>query len=144
MTQTNSAFIRVPAAMEDNANRLLNVIFQDVGDNLSIRLSVSGSEPATWVTASVNLTNPTWWSWFGDLAAAIQADDIAPEGGWPLMDGETTVLTKAHALAVANVMGMNTKSKILEPGESIVSLAKANRGAALASEAPPLKIIVPA
>jgi hypothetical protein len=134
MTWYNHAAVIVPVAHATAANRLLNVIFSDTGDNLARHLSPSGELPATHNAGSLMVDE----SWLGTcqtgLADKIDSDVVAPPGGWPWMDGETEILSKADAMAAANALIISVKSMDVVSPMTISQLAGSNFAAVYATE----------
>ncbi|MDP1628877.1 hypothetical protein [Parvibaculum sp.] len=99
MSNAYVAWVTTPA-LKAATNEIINLIWnQPIGTNSFGRdLNTSGShlDPVELVAAHPSLSSEE----------AVVFDNLldnmpVPEGGWPLMDGETVVLTEADALVAA-------------------------------------------
>lgn len=130
----NHAAVLAPVAQAEAANRLFNVIQSDSGDNLSRFLSATGAEPASHVAGSF-VVQQSWIALCVDgLADKIEADEVAPAGGWPLMDGETVLLSKADAKTAANALIISVKAMDVVEPDNLAAFAARNFAAVYDAE----------
>jgi hypothetical protein len=122
MTQSSYMVLVVPIAQAEAMNRVLNVLFGDSGDNLSVPASDDGGSTTTHMWLGMPVPNASTLAHIQSLYASILADTVAPEGGWPLMDGEVEILSKADALTAALSLYVNTNT-----GENAAALPLLNK-----------------
>lgn len=96
-TTTDNAWF-VPVAHQEPINRLINLVMNSMGDNLTVQCNPTSSylDPVTHIGCNIAL-NAQEAAIFDDLPGNIPT----PAGGWPVMDGEDVVLTEADAIAAA-------------------------------------------
>lgn len=72
----------VPIAYADKANRLFNQINQDSGDNLVVRYSANGQEPATYLLGGWPIDDATKATFPYSLSAEFDVDTEGPAGAY--------------------------------------------------------------
>lgn len=128
MTQSSYMVLVIPVAQAEAMNRVLNVVFSDTGDNFSLPASNDGGNTTTHMWLGMPVPNPTVLAEIQSLYASILADTVAPAGGWPLMDGQIEVLSKADALTAALTLYVNTNT-----GENASALPLQNKATVFAA-----------
>jgi hypothetical protein len=122
MTQSSYMVMVVPVSQAEAMNRVLNVLFGDSGDNLSVPASSDGGSTTTHMYLGQPVPNALTLARIQALYASILSDDVSPAGGWPLMDGEIEILSKADALTAALSLYVNTNT-----GENAAALPLLNK-----------------